>query len=217
MADVTLERNFLTISQRGLLSSKTVSLSLDSLRLAYIFLPKEFKWRPAEETIRYQYINLEALSDEGVAGLRSAILLPKNKIFLNEFTFVLRDFQGQSAQVSNKDLTRGGIDLMMQLEPDRAVRGEKLVHWLNENPSVKMGDVILDSEGVRKSDKRKIPWNVLERLEFREGRYVHFYPKKGSGFSHFFARISPKELETGMAEIDFWRFLSPKTSTETSS
>ena len=126
MANVTLERNLLTISWRGLFSSKTVSLSLDLLRLAYIFLPKEFKWRPMEERTRYQYINLEALSDEGFADLKSAILMPKNQVFLNQLTLVLRDFQGQSAQVSNKDLTRGGIDLIAQLEPDRAVRRESL-------------------------------------------------------------------------------------------
>jgi hypothetical protein len=143
--------------------------------------------------------------------------MPRNQFFLNGLTFVLRDFQGQSAQVSNKDLTRGGIDLIAQLESDRAVRREKLVHWLKENPSVTMGNVILDSEGVRKSDKRRIPWNVLERLEFREERYVHFIPKKGSGYKPFFARISPKELETCMADIDFWRCLSRKMSTESSS
>ena len=136
--------------------------------------------------------------------------MPKNKIFLTEFTFVLRDFQGQSAQISNKDLIRAGIDLIVQIEPGRAVRRELLVQWLKEKPSVRIGDVVLDSVGVRKSDKRTIPWNVLERLEFREQRYVHFYPGKGSGFNHFFARISPKELETCMAEINFWSSLSLK-------
>lgn len=216
MASIALQGKSLTVSWNDLFLSRTVSLALDSLRMVYLFFPEEYKWRPLEleNRTQYQCVNLDRLSDEGLLDLLLFLHEPKTALFMKWFTFVLRDFHGNSTQISNKDLTRSKIDLLAQLETDRAARREKLGRWLTESPSVKMGNVILDSEGVRSGEKRRLTWNALGKIEVREDRYVHFLPLDGSGYKRFFARVPPKELRICLAEIDFWRFANLKPSSD---
>ena len=207
MANATLEGNVLTITQRGLLSSKTTSVNLDALRLAYVFLPSQFKWQPGEMRTQYQYIDLEGISDQDFANLKNAMQVPGNRPLSSMLKFLLRDYQGQSLGVSNKDLAQGGLDLFAQLEPGRSARRQQRAQWLAGKPAVRMGAATLSAEGVGKGSRSVIPWSAIEKLEFREERYIHFVPYKGSGHKRFFIGVPSKELEACMVEIDFWRSL----------
>ena len=209
MATVTLEGAQLTVSTSGIRKS-TQTVLLDSLRLAYLFLPQQVQWRLiAPSETRFRYVNLEALSEEPFAEF-AAMLKGQPPSGTSRCLFLLAGYEGQSVTVSLKDCLDGGVDLLGKLQSHKASRAETRQVWLRGRPNVALSGVSFDMRGVQKG-KRDIPWNALDYLEIRETStvgttiYVHFVPIKGSGHKRFFQGMRPAQIEAFLAEIDYWR------------
>jgi hypothetical protein len=224
---VALEGETLTF-RRGRLSSETESLPLDALRLVYLFFPTQFNWRPLRQSkYRYQYQNLDALSDDAFSELRAAIS-EQPGFLVGDFSFVLADFQGRVVKILWKRLSADGIDLMTEIRRHRETRREKLARWLEENPSITIeakggsfrASISVNAAGVAQGSKKFIPWNDLEKIEmsrvqsFVEAHYFRFVPHKAGRRKKIITGVSPKQAEACLAELDFWQSAGRAPSTE---
>ncbi|MFZ5918573.1 MAG: DUF4190 domain-containing protein [Chloroflexota bacterium] len=224
---VALEGDTLTF-RRGRLSSETESLPLDALRLVYLFLPKQFKWhllQPSQH--QYQWINLDTISDEDFLALRQA-LSEQHRVLTGDFSFVLADFQGRVIQVAWKKLAEGGLELLAQLRRHKLTRREKLVRWLEGNPSITIAakggsfraGVGMNTAGVAQGSSKFTPWSDLEKTEMTQMQsmvdvcYFRFIPTKTSRRKKIVTGVDPKQAEVCLAELDFWRSAGQGSSTE---
>ena len=217
---IALEGTRLTF-RRGRFSSETVSLSLDSLRLVYLFFPTQFKWRLIRPSqYHYQYQDLDALSEDAFSELYAA-LSQQHRFLMGDFLFVLADFEGHVVTVSWKRLADSGIDLMTELRRHRAVRRERLTRWLQGNPSSTIVskwaifriDVSLNVAGIAWSHRRFIPWDALQDIKIHQHKsplgdtcQFWFIPAKASGLKEInITGVSAKQTEACLAEFNFWR------------
>lgn len=218
MANIVLEGACLSITSKGLFSTKAVSISLDSLRLIYLFLPETFKWRVVQTNVQYRYINLETLSDESYSEI-SNLLLQQDSYSLGNTHIVLKDFSGQEVSTSFKALASNRIDLLSELTQYRIIRGEKLGIWLLGNPQVKFArppmigaGYIISVSGIGTSDKGYwIPWDALEKFTIfstRSSTIFTFIPTKASKIGKFGAAFPLEQTHSWLAEFEFWRTLA---------
>ena len=214
--------------RRGRLSSQTATLDLDELRYAFLFLPSEFKWHfltPSET--QYNYINLDALSDERFGELQAA-LAQQNPMRLGLYEYLLADYSGQVFKVSAKALRDVGVEMMSWLAEHRAARRERLARWVAAGSSITVGahwfsfrgDINLSADGVR-GGSRFLPWGGLGETKLATTRsladvsFFHFVPVKESGYKGLSTGVPPKQIETMIAEINFWRAQNNAQTTAT--
>lgn len=215
---LSLAGNSLTF-RRGRFSSETESISLDSLRSAYLFFPTEFKWRPLRESqYRYQYQNLDALSEDAFSELHTA-LSEQYRFIIGDFTLVLADFEGRTVMVSWKKLASSNIDLMTALRRHQEARREELSRWLEGNPSITIGakkgslraDVSINAAGIAQGSSKFIPWSDLAKIEMSQVQslvdicYFRFIPAKASRLKKIVTGVDPKQTQVCLAELDFWQ------------
>ncbi len=221
MATILLEGTCLNIVSKGLFSSKTVSLPLDSLRLIYLFLPETFKLRIVQTNVQYHYVNLGPLANEAYVEL--SVLLSQQDAYNRErIHIVLKDFSGQEATISLKELTSNGINLFPHFAQYRRARNQKLNTWLQGNPHVKFGlNMVIGADGIGTPNKSYwMTWNALDKFTiFSTGSATifNFIPTKASQIKQFGAGGIPvAQTQSNLAEIDFWRALAqPKAERAT--
>jgi hypothetical protein len=217
MAEITLQGNELRIEEHKLTSTETVALPLDSLRLAYLFLPQGFKWGlvTPSKTV-YRYLDLDSLTEAEYQSLYEQIS-GQWKPLWGSFKFVLKDLRGQASMISWKDLSRAGIDLMPALAQSRAARRAALASWLQgggkvtiESKGLLGADVTLDAQGARAND-RAIPWASLRQVrmaqvsQFSSSTAIGFEATKESRLKGFQLRVPGKQVEEVLAEVHFWQ------------
>jgi len=147
----------------GALSGKTVTLSLDALRSAYLFFPKEFKWHLVQSSNIYHYVDLDTLTEQNRAELQD--LPTRHKFTLGAFYFVLAGLDGHVVKISWKDLLAAGMDPLVEMERHRATRQEARARWLAQNPSTVLGasGLSMNAAGVSGNRGRFIPGTPWER------------------------------------------------------
>ena len=217
MAEITLQANRLDIAERKLTSTQTVSLLLDDLRLAYLFMPQGFKWglvNPSK-TI-YHYLDLDALSEADYQSVYEQISTQWKPAW-GDFRFVLKDLDGHVSTITWKELSRNGIDLMPALAQHHAARREKLVAWLQaggkatiQNRGMMGTDVTMDAQGIHAKD-RSIPWASLREVrmaqvsQFSSQTAIGFNPTKESHLKGFQLRLPGRQVEEVLAEVNYWQ------------
>lgn len=187
-----------------------LTLALPSLRIVYLFFPKEFKWRlisPSET--EYRYLDLDALSEEDLSALHN-LLLQQQNLLGDNLLLIFKDYDAQSISISLKDFSQDDVDILAELKRYRNQRIEKLNSWLQQSPQITINNVTFDLTQAQQGTKKAIPWHALEKIEIREVKsvgttnYFHFIPMK-KGYKKFFQGVSPKKTEEFLSEIHFWR------------
>jgi hypothetical protein len=194
----------------GLLSGKTVTLSLDALRSVYLFFPKQFKWQIVQSSQIYRYINLDSLSEQELTDVQS--LPVQYRSMLGTFQFVLTGMDGHVAKVSWKSLVQAGIDPIAEFLRYRAARQEARARWLQQSPSIVLGasGLSMNVAGISSGRGRFIPWYALGNVRLQETHsLVNFCtftlsPAQGSGLKTITAAASPRDVESYLAEMHFW-------------
>ncbi len=210
------------VFRTGGFSERTISMTPQALRFAYLFLPQQFKWRAIlPSQTRYRYLNLDSLSDDEYAELESE-LARQYQTLDGFFKFVLADLEGRVVIASWKAFREGGIDPIEALGRTRAERQGSRDRWLKTNPSVvppgsrgALASAISMNAAGASSGSRFIPWESVEHIELAEAYslllstvcFVKFIAKKDSRLRGIRTAISPKHAEACFAETDFWRSL----------
>ena len=206
MGKVTLEGKDLHVALAG---NQTMTSSLASLRAAYLFLPKTFKWRvvlPSQH--EYRWVEVEAMSSEEVELLRTQ-LGQLGGLLSKDFLFVLKDFAGQSAAISLKDFKDAGIDILAELARYKDGWEGQRAEWLAGDPQVVFSNVAFSQHQVQQGS-RIIPWPVLDRIELTQTQslgttsYFRFIPVKKQGAKLIAQGMPPARMPEFIAEYDFW-------------
>jgi len=217
MAEISLQGTELRIVERKLASTETVSLPLDGLRLAYLFLPQGFRWHLLDpsQTI-YHYLDLDSLSEADYQSVHQQIAT-QWKHSWGDFKFVLKDLDGHTKTINWKELSRNGIDLMPALAQHRDARRKNMQAWLQaggkttiRNRGLGGADVTMDTQGLY-AKNRSIPWPSLGRLymtqasQFGSTASITFFPSKASHLKAFGLLVPGKQVEEVLAEVSYWQ------------
>jgi len=221
--DAALEGALLSV-KRARLSSERASLALDDLRLAYLFLPTGFTWRPLRtSTYNYQWVNLDKLP-EADYGLLTAALGQRGQGLAKDCTFVLMDSRCRVLSLKWKQLVERGLPLLAQLWGGREARQERAARWLETNPSLaiqaKVGlyrsSASLNAAGIGGKGSRYIPWGALDTFEITQHQdswgdscQIIFETKRTGKRTTIALSVNPKWTEACLALIDFWRSREP--------
>jgi hypothetical protein len=207
MKSISLQDTRLVWSPGG---SQVLEWPLESIRCAYLFLPHEFTWRLvlSSETT-YRYLDLDQLEEQDFKDLLVQLLASCDR-FGKLFHFVLKCPEGPAFVTTFKELAEKNVDLMLALRDTREARLAWQEAWLKENPSVSCHGVVFGLTGVHQGG-RSTYWRDLDHVEITKVNSlitvtaIAYVPVKGSPSKRIIQRISPKDTEECLTEIDFWR------------
>lgn len=209
MGSIKLEGNALLIAGSKS-SDPALTLHLDDLRLVFLFLPQQFKWRiisPSET--QYRYLDVDALSDEEFS-LLAGELRQQQTLLGGSFLLVLKDYGGHSVTLPLKDFVQDGLDIFAELARSRGTRVAKREAWLQQSPHVTVNNITFDLHQAQQGTGKAVPWHALERIEINQtqslgtNNYFHFIPLQ-KGIKKFFQGVPSNQIEAFLAEIHFWR------------
>jgi hypothetical protein len=185
-------------------------ISLEELRLLYLFFPKDFQWHLIlQDKTKYTYINMDALAEEEVIQLNQQLSGQPDPV-KKRIVFVLKDFNNMTTTMTLKSLLDDGYDLILEALASREQRREKLERWLVDKPRLAVGWLTFDQEKIQQGNKI-LPWHAVEYTSMTEDRTFgsktsyFFFPFKGSGYKTLYQSLKPQEIEPFLAEVDFWR------------
>ena len=212
MSNISFEGNILSVSTKSLFSTKTISVSLDSLRLTYLFLPDSFKWLVLQTKVQYRFVNLDTLTEEEFSEISKQIQRQDSYNLAKTFV-ILKDYADHQVSLSLKDLADDHVDLFPILAQNRAASREKQNTWLQDNPLVKFGlNKVIGAAGIGTADKKYwMPWDSFEKFTvYSNGSATifNFMATKASKIKQFGASGIPVEqTKCWLAELDFWQNL----------
>ncbi len=225
MARIRLDGDVLTVPE-GLI--KRSSLSLGSLRLAYLIAATTGRWYVVASSQGLSYIDLDNLDDESYSALADEISSTiDGHGSPSGLWLALADYDGTSALIPLANLKRAKIDPMPALTATRDARRERRNAWLAGSPSVELKGNLgacarLDPDGFRRG-KRFIAWPNVGSVQTESTNGVRtdllLLPHGSSGGMFNFKRfryslpfVPGKKKELFAAECFFWlqRTAAPK-------
>lgn len=223
MNRISISENVLTVKEGW---SRPVSLTLDALRLVYIFYPGTFKWYVVSSKQDINGYNLDALPEDKISsvfGEFKSILDQKKTTGMGNVKLCLADYNNQSVMFTFKDLKASNVDIFEALMRYRKPRIDKLNKWLASYPvvSIKGGmgqEATINHEGFRHG-KKFVDWKDVATIQIAEKHFgmsdMLVIPRGVSTGMYSFAKfkyslgnISTKKKELYIAECNFWRTLA---------
>lgn len=215
MMSISLQDGNLQVAQ-GPEPQRPLSLSLNTLRKVFLFMPKKYTWHCAPTTVGHSSVNLDDLSDDDLADLLAR--LSRLKADRARFNLFLENYLGRCVVLSLAEIDGSGIDLLAELGQHRQERRQRVADWTKHGPGLvitgALGDnATLGPQGVRKNPGPLMAWKELDRVEVEsdaqaEHDIYRFVPKPGSASSAFTVRMPAKKAESFMAEYTFWHSLA---------
>ena len=213
MATLALEGNTLHVTH-GPPPARTVSLPLDALRLACLFVPRQRRPRFPQTGDPQDPVDLHELSDGQVARVREELAAAG----AGQCALFLEDYAGRYATIPWPDVEQSGVDLLAELARRRQTHRDRRAEWTRNAPGLILTGVsgdkaTFDGQGVRAGARRFLAWEDLDRAEIRPGpkentRACHFIPRPESRRRPFAVRIPDGKADLFLAECAFWRALA---------
>lgn len=203
---------------------KKITLSMDSLRLVYLFLPESVKsWFVVSSTSGIESYDLDSVSNDNIESMTRKFddMIRQESYFkLAGIKLCLADYNNRGTIVPFKYFKSCKVDIFSHLLRYRRERVTRREEWLKTNPEVELRGVMgqratVDAKGFRRG-KKSIGWKDVGEIQLDTNNlntHLLIVPKGvGSGFFSmkkykYFLTVQQSKKVLYVAECNFWRSL----------
>jgi|GEM_PF-2663748 len=208
----------------GFFGGKTFPLA--DLRLLYVIVPGNFKWRLTSSSQTMQYIPIDLLEEAKFTEFNNTLIETVRTKSAAGIQLVVGDYRGNGAIIN---LSRLGRDtsVLEAIARTRSRRLETMRNWMKGNPRVILQTLALTTAGIERGKYHR-PWNEIDTFQtftqngiitsltavLSETKRNRLTGKERHLTEQLIYALPPSRKEWYSAELFFWmQWLEQKTST----